>query len=87
MQKITRRPQQKKSAQKKAKAANNRLKRQQRREHQRKLARKLNRMANKIDKGEFMGIRNSPLLHLNWDYVIKRSLLANSSWKKASKKG
>jgi hypothetical protein len=87
MQKITRRPQKKKSARKRLKAANNRAARGRARNRQRKLAQKLSRMANKIDRGEYEGIKNSPLLHLNWDYVIKRSLIANSAMKKFEQKG
>ena len=85
MQKITRRPQKKKNPEKKAKIANKRLARGRRRNRQRKLAQKLSRMANKIDRGEYEGIKNSPLLHLNWDYVIKRSLIANAAMKKSGK--
>jgi hypothetical protein len=85
--KVTRRPGRKKCSSK-AKQQNNhrRQKNWLRHEYTRKLARKLSKMATLIDKGEYQGIANSPLLHLNWDYVIKRSLLANSSWKKSLQK-
>lgn len=87
MQKITRRPQ-KKNARNVAKTRDKRrLAKREKHEHQRKLARKLTRMATQIDKGNYRGIANSPLLHLNWDFVIRRSLIANSSWKKALLKG
>ena len=66
---------------------NRRRQKHDRHEYTRKLARKLTRMANKIDRGEYKGIANSPLLNLNWDYVIKRSLVANSSWKKSLQRG
>jgi hypothetical protein len=85
MQSISRRPAAKKTKkQARAKAANRRQLKRQHREHQRKLARKLNRMANMIDRGGYRGIANSPLLRLNWDYVIKRSLVANKALKKAA---
>jgi hypothetical protein len=87
MQQITRRPQRKNTNRKRVMIANNRRKKQARRRHQRKMARKLTKMATLIDKGEYRGIANSPLLHLNWDYVIKRSLTANTSWKQAGQKG
>ena len=85
--KVTRRPGRKRNPEKAKQGHKHRLRKQARREHQRKLAQKLSRMANMIDRGEYRGIANSPLLALNWDYVIKRSLIANSSWKKAAEKG
>jgi len=75
---ITRRPGRKKQLGK----AKNRDKRHQKKraahEHTRKLARKLSRIATMIDKGEYNGVKNSPLLQLNWDFVIKRSMIAKS---------
>ncbi len=80
---VTRRPGKKRPSV--AKERNNRRRRKQAAyEYTRKLARKLTRMANKIDCGEYKGIANSPLLQLNWDYVVKRSLMANASWEKVA---
>ena len=84
---VTRRPGRRKNPSA-VKARNNRRRRKEdARQYTRKLARKLSRMANMIDKGEYKGVANSPLLQLNWDFVIKRSLVANSSWKKAAQRG
>lgn len=84
--KVTRRPGRKKCPHGVKQRNNRRRQKQAGLEYTRKLARKLTRMANRIDRGEYKGIANSPLLHLNWDYVIKRSLVANSSWKKTLQK-
>lgn len=84
---VTRRPGRKKCPEKVKTRNNRRRLRRAGHEYTRKLARKLTRMANTIDRGGYEGIKNSPLLQLNWDFVIKRSLLANSSWKKVAEKG
>lgn len=71
MQKITRRPGNKKSKTRQRIRANNRQKRRAAREHQRKLKRKLCHIVEELRDGHYEGVRESPLLRANWGLAMK----------------
>jgi hypothetical protein len=69
MRRPTRRPTKKKAARKKAMAANNRQLKQLRRKKQRKLKTKLLKIIDKIGMGYYDGVKDSPLMKANWNFV------------------
>ena len=72
MQKITRRPAPRKKSEHKAKERDKRRRlRQARREHQRKMKRKLCHIVEELRRGNYRGVKNSPLLRANLPYAMK----------------
>ena len=72
MRRPTRRPTKKKSARKQAMAANNRVRKEAARKHQRKLKTKLLRIIDQIGMGYFNGVKDSPLMKANWNFVQRQ---------------